>query len=182
MQWNGKEFIEYGTHLANPRQPKFFQKPRVLVREITNPRVYAAYTEEEAYNDPAIINILGSRGDKFPLKALEAILNSKLATFYHFNSSPKALKGAFPKILVDDINEFPLPVLEEDTGALTNIARIADELRLLLRNGVDREELSSAEERLDLAVYDLYDLSAAVVETIELYFSAPEVEEVDLNH
>ena len=182
MQWNGKEFIEYGTHLANPRQPKFFQKPRVLVREITNPRVYAAYTEEEAYNDPAIINILGSRGDKFPLKALEAILNSKLATFYHFNSSPKALKGAFPKILVDDINEFPLPVLEEDTGSLTNIARIADELRLLLRNGVDREELSSAEERLDLAVYDLYDLSAAVVETIELYFSAPEVEEVDLNH
>jgi len=36
------------------------------------------------------------------------ILNSKLGSFYHFNASPKATKGDFPKILVKDIKEFPI--------------------------------------------------------------------------
>ena len=37
------------------------------------------------------------------------ILNSCIGTFFHFNASPKATKGDFPKILVKDIKEFPLP-------------------------------------------------------------------------
>ena len=37
------------------------------------------------------------------------ILNSCIGTFFHFNFSPKATKGDFPKILVKDVNGFPLP-------------------------------------------------------------------------
>lgn len=104
--WNGKEFIDYCDGIANPRQPKFFKGKRILVREITNPSIFAGYTESELYNDPAIIIILDNKLES--INSLLGILNSKLGTFYHFNNSPKATKGAFPKILVKDIKEFPI--------------------------------------------------------------------------
>lgn len=112
ITWNGKEYIDYCEGIANPRNPIFFTNKRILVREITNPSIFAAITSEELYNDPAIINILDS--GLYSIKVTLAILNSKLATFYHFNHSPKATKGAFPKILVQDIKEFPLPDISKN--------------------------------------------------------------------
>lgn len=111
VTWNEKHYINYCNGIANPRDPKFFTGSRILIREITNPSIYAAYTDKELYNDPAIIIIKSS--NVYSIFALLCILNSKLATFYHFNSSPKATKGAFPKLLINDIREFPLPVIKE---------------------------------------------------------------------
>jgi len=109
VRWNGKEYINYCSGIANPRDPKYFIGKRILIREITNPSIYAALTDEEFYNDPAIIIIKDNKSSPISIETLLGILNSKLATFYHFNSSPKASKGAFPKILVYDTNNFPIP-------------------------------------------------------------------------
>ena len=98
--------------------PKFFRGKRVLVREITNPKIYAGYTESEQYHDPAIVVVLDNEENE--ILYLLGILNSKLATFYHFNASPKATKGAFPKILVKDIQDFPLPQWENHKTDLLN--------------------------------------------------------------
>lgn len=106
VNWNGKEFINYCSGIANPRQPKYFKGKRMLVREITNPSIFAAITEEELYNDPALLIVLDSN---HCLEAATMILNSCIGTFFHFNSSPKATKGDFPKILVKDLKEFPFP-------------------------------------------------------------------------
>ena len=100
LTWNGKEYIDYCNGIANPRNPSFFVGKRMLVREITNPSIFAALVEIEAYNDPSIIIVKESRD--YPIEILVGIMNSKLATFFHFNHSPKATKGAFPKILVQD--------------------------------------------------------------------------------
>lgn len=108
VKWNGKEYIDYCEGIANPRNPKFFMGERLLIREITNPSIFAAITNEELYNDPSILIIKSN--ESLSVKWLAAILNSKLATFYHFNFSPKATKGAFPKILIKDIKEFPIVV------------------------------------------------------------------------
>ncbi len=58
LNWNGKLWISYGSWLAAPRRQDFFTKPRILIREITNPYILATYTEEEYYNTPPIINII----------------------------------------------------------------------------------------------------------------------------
>ena len=75
---------------------------RLLVREITNPSIYANIVDEELYNDPAVLIVLDSKS--YSLEVALAIFNSKLATFYHFNHSPKATKGAFPKTYKDSKN------------------------------------------------------------------------------
>lgn len=149
VKWNGKEYIDYCKGIANPRHPKFFRGKRLLIREITNPSIYAAITTEELYNDPAIIIVLDNNNDSYPLEVVLAILNSKLATFYHFNHSPKATKGAFPKILVMDIKQFPLPALTD--SAKNKIVSIVKEQIM--------EATDANEQSLNICIYHLYGLN-----------------------
>lgn len=124
IHWNGQEYIDYCDGIANPRQPKFFIGKRLLIREITNPSIFAAVTDEEFYNDPAVIIV---RESDYPVEIISIILNSTLGSFYHFNASPKATKGEFPKILVKDIKEFPISKNIEtyDHSVFVSLCRIA---------------------------------------------------------
>ena len=155
VKWNNQEYIDYCDGIANPRQPKFFKEKRLLVREITNPSIYATITSEELYNDPAVLIILDSNNN-YALEIVLAILNSKLATFYHFNHSPKATKGAFPKILVQDLKEFPLPsITSEEKLSITDLVKkILDS-----KKNNPQIDTSDLENQIDFLVYKLYGLT-----------------------
>ncbi|WP_117880492.1 Eco57I restriction-modification methylase domain-containing protein [Aureibaculum luteum] len=150
LNWNEQEWIDYCDNLANPRQPKFFKGNRVLIREITNPSIFAAFTKTEYYHDPAIIVVLES--PNYNIYSLLAFLNSKLATFYHFNSSPKATKGAFPKILVEDVKNFPLKIIDEKVES--KIEKIVKEIIL---KGYDNSRENLVE--LNSIIYKMYNLT-----------------------
>lgn len=154
VKWNQKEYIDYCRGIANPRNPKFFNGKRLLVREITNPSIYAAITEKEQYNDPAIIIVKDS--DSYSLDCLLGIINSKLATFYHFNHSPKATKGAFPKILVSDIKEFPLPNIDDKDRVIIEKLVSAIQLAKSINYLADTNK---EEVEIDRLVYKLYGLT-----------------------
>ena len=160
VKWNEKEWIDYHGDIANPRLPKFFQGERLLIREITNPRIFCAYTTEELYHDPSIIVILKS--EKCSIKFLLAILNSKLISFYHFNSSPKASKGAFPKILVEDIKNFPIPQIPLEVQK--PFEDLANQILAKKKSG---EDTSALEAEIDRLVYKLYNLTEAEIAEIE---------------
>jgi hypothetical protein len=110
VTWNQKQWISYGPWLAAPRRVDFFTKPRILFREITDPTsglLHAAYTDKEFYNNPGIINAI-ERNTSYSLFYILGLVNSKLLAFWHFSSSPKARKGVFPKILVNDVRNLPI--------------------------------------------------------------------------
>lgn len=164
VKWNAKEYIDYCDGIANPREPKYFVGKRLLIREITNPRIFAAITNDELYNDPAIL-IIKENVNSFSIDSLLAIFNSKLATFYHFNSSPKATKGAFPKILVYDVNNFPLPSsLSKETDDI--LKPIVSEIIEKKKENVN-SDTTEQEKEIDRIIYRLYDLSAEEIEIIE---------------
>jgi hypothetical protein len=164
VKWNEKEYIDYCPNIANPRNPKFFLGKRILIREITNPRIFAAIVEEELYNDPAILIIKDNPCD-FSIETLLGILNSKLATFFHFNSSPKATKGTFPKILVYDINNFPLPTFINSDKNF----QIKELVEKILANitSVPVEDNKVLETQIDHLVYQLYELTPEEIAIIE---------------
>ncbi|MEE0883171.1 MAG: TaqI-like C-terminal specificity domain-containing protein [Bacteroidales bacterium] len=151
------EYIKYGKHVACYVDLKFFNQPRLLVREITNPTIIACYVEEQYINDPQLLPIIPKcDNDFFTIYALWAILNSKLATFYHFNHSPKATKGAFPKILVKDLKEFPLPLYDKDIfEKLENCVNTIHESKKENPMG----DTSELENQIDLIIYRLYNLT-----------------------
>lgn len=161
LKWNGKEYIDYDTGIANPRDPKYFIGKRILIREITNPRIYASLTEEELYNDPSVLIIKDNEGS-FDIEILLAILNSKLATFFHFKTSPKASKGAFPKILVYDIKNFPLPKSIENDRLLTLVNEIIE-----IKNLNPEADITELDNEIDKIVYELYDLTEEEISIVE---------------
>ncbi|WGH76518.1 TaqI-like C-terminal specificity domain-containing protein [Tenacibaculum tangerinum] len=152
-------YIKYGKHLAGYIDLKFFNQKRILVREITNPRIIATLITETFVNDPQLISII-EKEDLFTLEFLWAILNSKLATFYHFNYSPKATKGAFPKILVKDIREFPL-VYPNGNRLLETLVAIVFQTNKRLSLSINKEVKNEIiakhfEEIIDGCVFELY--------------------------
>lgn len=162
VEWNGQEWIDYCDGVANRRQPKFFRGPRLLIREITNPSIFAAYTETELYHDPAIIVVLDSKG--FNIKCLLGILNSTISSYYHFNASPKATKGAFPKILVTDVNKFPIP--KADDSEQTEIAEIVDKI-IGAKKQDPTANTDELEAKIDELVYKLYGLTDEEIAIVE---------------
>lgn len=153
------EFVKYGKHVGTYVDMKFFSSPRLLVREILNPLI-ACYIEDTYVNDPQIIDIIcKTNTEKEALKYLWAILNSKLAYFFVIRNSPKATKGVFPKILISDIKNFPLPALE--TQEKKDLANALEEKVVELTDGkrkgtADDNKVRSLEKEIDILVCELY--------------------------
>ncbi len=158
VKWNGNTWISYGDWLAAPRKPEFFRTKRILIREITNPRILAAYTEDEYYNTPSIINVIDFREiDPFYLLG---ILNSKLLSFYHIENSPKAKKGLFPKILVNDVRSLPIKC-----GDLRSRESIVSLVKKVIEIG--NGDTLALKNRIDSLVYSLYGLTPEEVKLVE---------------
>lgn len=162
VKWSGKEYFNYCKEVANPRQPFFFNSKRILIREITNPSIFAAYTEEEMYHDPSIIVISENKNMEEHLLFLLGLLNSKLITFYHFNSSPKSSKGIFPKLLIDDIKR--LPIIDADKETISKINKL---VKSILNKKENNEDTNSIQKEIDNLVYELYNLSNEEIRLIE---------------
>ncbi|HUX59000.1 MAG TPA: TaqI-like C-terminal specificity domain-containing protein [Bacteroidales bacterium] len=160
-----ESYVWYGKHLACYVNPKFFNTKRILVREITNPTIIACLIEEEFVNDPQLINIIKKSERNCSLKYLWAILNSKLATFYHFNSSPKATKGVFPKILIYDVNNFPIPV--KDDKIIEN--QLVNHVNYIFNKKKQDTTFNtnSIEAEIDRLVYELYGLTEEEIKIVE---------------
>lgn len=158
------EYVKYGRHLATYVDLKYFNNERLLVREITNPNIVATYITRLYINDPQLISIIKKEGKNMPLLFLWAVLNSKLATFYHFNHSPKATKGLFPKILVTDIKEFPIPEVEDET-ALQLETLVKEILNVKKENA--QADISLQENEIDRIIYKLYDLTYDEIKIVD---------------
>ena len=181
--WNGKQWISYGPWLGAPRKPKYFIEPRLLFREITDPKtglLHVAYCEEEFYNNPGIINCV-SMGKNYSLFYLLGISASRLLAYYHFNSSPKANKGVFPKILVNDVRSLPIALIDfsnpsevaQHDHLVTLVdtmlalhkqlaaARLPDEKERLQR------QITSTDHQIDTLVYQLYNLTPEEIAIVE---------------
>lgn len=121
-------YIKYGKFVASFVDPKFFIEERILIREITAERLYCAFSNEELYNNPSLINILNDK-KILDLKYALAVLNSTLIGWYHKKTSPKAGKGLFPKILINDVRNIPL--IEAPSDSQNLFIKMTDHMVLL---------------------------------------------------
>ena len=149
------EYVKYGKHLACYVDLKFFNSSRLLVREITNPQIIACLLDELFVNDPQLISVI-VRDERYSLEFLWGILNSKLATYYHFHHSPKATKGAFPKILVQDIKGFPLPIASDEQ--ISSLGKVSKKVLTKKKSNLSTDT-TALENQIDFLVYHLYGLT-----------------------
>ncbi len=139
-------YIRYTKEVASYVDPKFFTSPRILVREIAEDLLVCSYFEKEYYTNSSIISII-SRNYELDLKYILALLNSKLVGWYHHNTSPKAKKGLFPKILVKDVRNIPIPEvsLSEQQPFIEKVNQILDLKQQLHKIQTDLLEMLESE-------------------------------------
>jgi hypothetical protein len=111
LAWSGS-WLQYGPWLSQPRSIDIFTRPRVLVREITSRLPYclhAGFVSEVYLNNKSILNVLHEEDDVDELKCLAAVLNSRAASFFYKATAVKSARTLFPKVLTNNLREFPYP-------------------------------------------------------------------------
>ncbi|HPO63589.1 MAG TPA: N-6 DNA methylase [Candidatus Kapabacteria bacterium] len=162
IEWNGHLWISYGSWLAAPREQKYFISKRILIREITNESLSCCYTNEEYYNTPSCINII-DENEILDLKYSLVILNSKLIGWLHNKVSPKANKGLFPKILINDVRNIPL--VEINKEAQQPFIALAD---VMLEKNKELQEIKNKFLKLLTQDFTIYKLSTKLQNWYEL--------------
>lgn len=150
-------FVKYGKHVGTYVDMKYFESPRLLVREIINP-LMACYVEDTYVNDPGIINVIRKDDNEtYSFKMLWGILNSKMATYFLLRFAPKASKGTFPKVLIKDVNNFPLPDYNVNKTYYSKIEECYDKIFVEAGNPIaDETLLKNIEWEIDYWVFKLY--------------------------
>ena len=167
LNWRGG-YVDYGEWLAEPRTPDWFEGERILIREVTSKGQIHATIVEDKFVFSNSVDGLRITSDVYNIKFVLGILNSKLITFYHLNSSPNAFKGTFPKVLVKDILSFPLPHIPE-TALHDKMVELVERMLDLHRQagltavqrGVVEQRIEAVDREIDGLVYELYGLSEA---------------------
>lgn len=114
--FEGSEWLQYGEWLASPRDPKFFEGPRLLFREVpgAGKRIQCVYVEDKYYYGHSITPFkLSEDFDPLLIYRILAIANSKLLSWYASIKVSNFAKKTFPKLNPKDIRSLPISKLIE---------------------------------------------------------------------
>jgi hypothetical protein len=183
LEWPTHRFVKYGPWLAAARDPNNFIGPRLLVQEITGGkerRIIAAFSKDELYYSRDVIPVKCDLKWPSPLFLL-GIVNSWLITWRHHRRSPKAKKALFPKVLVSDLSQIPVPKLSQanpsDKSRHDQVVQLVEQMLALHqrlsaaktpqeKTALERQ-VAATDTQIDRLVYDLYGLTEKETKIVE---------------
>ncbi len=154
---DNRKYIKYGKWLAEPRSKDFFVNPKVIVREVVNPSIYAHYYKDEAVvkNTNAVII---QKNKNYSLKYLLGLLNSKLISYYVIHTSPKSKNKSFPSFTSKQLKS--VPIKKTTDSQRKRIHTLVDYILWLntqeLSDLTDKLIPAYFEQVIDGLVYELY--------------------------
>lgn len=109
LNWKD-EYIKYGEWLAEPRDFKYFEGEKILIRQIPGKNsLICDYTNVDFVIDQTAYSVKDFEGKVSNIKYLLAILNSKLI-FWIFRNENNEFDDLFPKIKSSEIKNLPIIV------------------------------------------------------------------------
>jgi len=183
LYWSG-EWLSYGLWLAAPRDPRFFDGPRLIFREIPGKgkRIQATYVEQEKYYHGHSVTPFKLFSDnKIDLKYLLGLVNSKLLSWHGGLILPNFGKAVFPKLNPQDINallirpiNFLDPVDKERHNKMVQLVEQMLDMHKrykLVNNATEQQQLQriidATDRQIDRLVYELYGLTQEEIEIVE---------------
>jgi type I restriction-modification system DNA methylase subunit len=128
------EFISYGEWLAEPRKKEYFDNPKIVIREIINPRIFATFIYEKAVVKN-IAAVIIEKNKNYNIKFLLGLMNSKLISFYVNEQSPKSNNKSYPSFNSRLLKNIPIPKTNP-----TNQNHIIEKADLMLQLNNDLKE------------------------------------------
>jgi len=128
LDWKGDHWIHYGPWLKEPRAPRFFRGPRLLVRKILGATLHGVYVEHDAYCDQSVYIARIGPGCPYPAYGLLACINSRLiATLVR--TRHQTHRAHFPQLKVGELRGLPLPAVAPDDARWAALAAWAEALQ-----------------------------------------------------
>ena len=172
-----REYVKYGKWLAEPRNPMFFEGPRVYSRKILADRLLVTIETLDTIADQQVY-ITKPKVSVTNAAFLAGILGSKFMAFFIRGYYDEA-NDAFPQIKVGQLKSLPIPInpnfetpvqhdeivaLVESMMGLNkklNEAKTTTEKKIILR------KIENTDTQIDELVYELYGLSEEEIEIVE---------------
>ncbi|MCA6437801.1 MAG: Eco57I restriction-modification methylase domain-containing protein [Bacteroidetes bacterium] len=159
LNWQGG-YLKYGVWLAAPREAKYFEGERIIIREIpSKTRLIASFTDEDyTVKNTAHIFIINK---DYETKYVVALLNSLLFGYYFVNKFSER-DDVFPKAKIGQCRLLPIKICNKNQQK--EFVDLVDEILLKKLEGKDTK---SEENQIDQLVYQLYELTEEEINIIE---------------
>jgi type I restriction-modification system DNA methylase subunit len=118
-----RPYLKYGSWLCRPRDPKYFEDPKLLLVRLRNKslrrKLVATYDESGFFNSDNYNNIIAD--DKaYQLKYVLALFNSSLLNYWYGRN--------FDNVNINPATFSLLPIYPADQGAQEILARLVDNI------------------------------------------------------
>jgi len=182
LQWSG-EWLSYGPWLAAPRDPQFFEGPRLLFREVpgAEKRIQATIAEETFYHGHSVTPFKPHEDANVDLKYLLGLVNSRLLSWYGGLTLPNFGKEVFPKLNPQDVKALPIRPINfsdpADRARHDQMVALVERMLALhrqlaaARTPTAKEllgrQITATDAQIDRLVYELYGLTEEEVGIVE---------------
>lgn len=160
-----EEYLKYGNWLGAPREQKFFENSKIVVRQIlagNDQRIIAGYSNTPVYFTQIGFSLISKSGNENDLKFLLSILNSNLMSYYHRSKFLDKEKIVFQKILIANCKVFPIKI----TSSKKEFITVVDKILEAKRKNPDANT-TVYEKEIDQLVYKLYELTDEEIKIVE---------------
>jgi len=148
---NPNLYINYGKHLACPRNPKIFEQPKILLREAGN-KITATIDNDNYYIMSSLYNGI-LINNNFRIKYVLSLLNSEIYQFLMNLQTFSKTSGAFTKAKI--FHYYDLPIKSVDVNEQRPFEILVDYI-ITLKTTTKEIECLYFETLLDAIVYELY--------------------------
>ena len=124
LWWSGARWVSYGPWLKEPRDPRFFDGPRLLVRKIIGKTLCAAYAEDRLCCDQSVYIARLRPGQPWPAGAVLAFLSSHTIVDL-LRARHQEDDQLFPQLKVIELRNAPLPPVDPGDPRVAALAGAA---------------------------------------------------------
>ncbi|TWT41050.1 Type IIS restriction enzyme Eco57I [Phycisphaerae bacterium RAS1] len=178
-------FISFPPDIQRSKPVEYFSSNRILLRQVLSRslRLQATYTEEFMLTSQSVQSLIPSASSRGVLSLLQilAILNSKLLSWFFVRLNAAARRDDFPKIILEQTRELPLPHQSATSKAhAPNLARLDRLVNSMLalnqslsQTRIDHEataaarQITAVDRQIDRIVYELFDLTESEIDLVE---------------
>jgi len=135
LEWRGA-YISYGDWLWCPREPKFFERPKILFHRLRKQlpvQLVGTLDAKSFYNRHSLSNIIIKEGAQIDISYILALFNSSLLNFWFANKF-----GLLMEVGIFKVNQIPIRNISFTTQKKVR-SKLLEEGKTLYQNSLEKK-------------------------------------------
>ncbi len=175
LLWKDNNWLNYGSWLAEPRQPVKFEGEKILIRKIVGETLIATYISDTSYCNTLLYVVKLKLEVNLNYHYILGTLNSRFVGWYFRKKFQISADDTFPQIMIRDILQFPIPSPQIDKH--DRIVALVEQMLSLHKRLADakmpsdkktiEQQIKVTDRQIDQLVYELYELTDEEIAIVE---------------